>query len=251
MEIKKYKKVALNKYKVSFDDNELILYEDIILKYELLKRKNIDLESLEQMIEDNKEYEAYDLALKYLGVKMRNKKEIFLYLKRKNFNDTLIESAINKLEKEGYLNENVYINAYITDQINLKQSGPYKIKNDLVLLGFDEEKINTYLNKIDNNIWEQKIKKYIDKHLKQNKKYSLSMLKQRMLEDLYNKGYDKEMISAHFESLKYNNDENLLNEYNKAYKKYSLKFEGRELENKIVIYLERKGYSYNEIKKHL
>ena len=40
MKIKKYIKQGLNKYKVVLEDNtSIVLYEDIILKYELLLKK--------------------------------------------------------------------------------------------------------------------------------------------------------------------------------------------------------------------
>ena len=42
------------------------------------------------------------------------------------------------LLKEGYINENIYTDAYITDQINLKITGPVKIENDLLKLGIDK-----------------------------------------------------------------------------------------------------------------
>ena len=42
MKINKFKKVGKGKYKIFFDNTEIILFEDIILKYDLLIKKNID-----------------------------------------------------------------------------------------------------------------------------------------------------------------------------------------------------------------
>ena len=42
MRILKYKKISSGKYQITLDDNrELKLYEDVILKYELLLKKDI------------------------------------------------------------------------------------------------------------------------------------------------------------------------------------------------------------------
>ena len=41
MHINKFKKVGKNKYKIFLDTTELNLYEDIILKYDLLLKKDI------------------------------------------------------------------------------------------------------------------------------------------------------------------------------------------------------------------
>ena len=42
MNITKFKKDKGNKYKVIIDNEEYILYDDTILKYSLLTKKNID-----------------------------------------------------------------------------------------------------------------------------------------------------------------------------------------------------------------
>ena len=55
MKINKYKKVGKNKYKVYFDNNEIILFEDVILKYDLLLLKDVSLELLDKIIDENRE----------------------------------------------------------------------------------------------------------------------------------------------------------------------------------------------------
>ena len=103
MKINKFKKVGKNKYKVIFDNTELTLFEDIILKYELLTRKDIDVDLIDKIIEENRWYEAYDMALSYIEIKMRNKREIIKYLERKMYNEKIINNVIHKLEELIYL----------------------------------------------------------------------------------------------------------------------------------------------------
>ena len=40
MKINKFKKIGSNKYKIYFDNESLIVYEDVILKYNLLYKSN-------------------------------------------------------------------------------------------------------------------------------------------------------------------------------------------------------------------
>ncbi len=251
MNVIKFKKIGLDKYKIYLDDTELILYEDVILKYNLLIKHNIDLKELETIIEENKYYEVYNIALKYISIKLRSKDEIISYLSKKDFSNKLIEEVIKHLEEEGYLNEKVFIEAYINDEINLKSDGPYKIKSNLLNLGINESLIDEYISKIDNNVWKSKIKKHIDKAVSLNKKYSSIILKQKILYDLYLKGFDNDMVSLELENININDYDcnNLEFEYNKAYKKFSSKYKGKELENKIYVYLQRKGFNYYDIKK--
>lgn len=251
MNIVKFKKIGLDKYKIYLDDTELILYEDVILKYNLLIKHNIDLKELETIIEENKYYEVYNIALKYISIKLRSKDEVISYLSKKEFSNKLIEEVIKHLEEEGYLNEKVFIEAYINDEINLKSDGPYKIKSNLLNLGINENLIDEHIDKIDNDVWKAKIKKHIEKAVNLNKKYSSTILKQKILYDLYLKGFDNDMISLVLENININNGDcsNLETEYNKAYKKFSSKYKGKELVNKIYVYLQRKGFNYYDIKK--
>ena len=131
MKINKYKKVGKNKYKVYFDNNEIILFEDVILKYDLLLLKDVSLELLDKIIDENKFYEAYDMSLNYIETKMRNKSEIIKYLKRKDYSDELINKVISKLVDLKILDEKLYIQAFINDKINLSNDGPYKIKKSM------------------------------------------------------------------------------------------------------------------------
>ena len=58
MKVNKFKKIGKSKYKVFFDNTELILYEDVILKYDLLIKSDIDLELIDKIIEENRYYDS-------------------------------------------------------------------------------------------------------------------------------------------------------------------------------------------------
>ena len=240
MKVKKFKKVGKNKYKVIFDSTELTLYEDIILKYELLT-KDIDVDLIDKIIEENRWYEAYDTALSYVEIKMRTKKEIVKYLEKKMYDKKIIDNVIVRLEKINLLNEKAYIKAYINDKVNLSSYGPYKIKNDLLDLDFNENDIDDYLYTISNDIWEEKLKKLINKKKNLMKSKSYYMFINKMKNDLYNLGYDKYMIEDNLSNIEYVSDA-IKKDYEKLKKKY------KDDNTKIVNSLLRKGYSYEDIK---
>ena len=50
MKINKFKKVGKNKYKVIFDNTELTLYEDVILKYDLLIKNDVDIDLIDKIV---------------------------------------------------------------------------------------------------------------------------------------------------------------------------------------------------------
>ena len=244
MKINKFKKVGKNKYKVIFDNTELTLFEDIILKYELLTRKDIDVDLIDKIIEENRWYEAYDMALSYIEIKMRNKREIIKYLERKMYDEKIINNVIHKLEELNLLNEKNYIRAYINDKVNLSNEGPYKIKNELLELDFNENDIDDYLSTIEDSIWEEKLVKILNKkkNLMKNKSYYMFMNK--MKNDLFNLGYDKYMIDEQLSNINYESDAII-----KDYEKYKRKY--KDDNTKIINSLLRKGYSYEEIKSRI
>jgi len=105
MKIIKYTKLKNNKYRVDFDTESLELYDDIIIKYELLLKKRIKEEEFQALKKENLSFTGYYLALKYLNSKMRTKKEIEEYLKKKEIPKEMIEVALSKLETLGYLDD--------------------------------------------------------------------------------------------------------------------------------------------------
>ena len=224
-----------------------MLYEDVILKNNLLYNKDITLEILEKIMNENIYYEAYDLSLSFIEKKLRTKKEVINYLEDKGFNKRVIDETIKKLESVNLLNVRAYVEAFINDKVNLGNSGPYKIKKDLVNLGIDEDEINEYLNTISEDIWLSKLDKIVDKKMVSLKNKSLFMIKNKLNMDLAIMGYDKDMINEVLSKLTKNDGEAMKKEMEKAYNKYSKKYEGDALKWQIKNHLYRKGYIVSDI----
>jgi regulatory protein len=191
MEIKSYKKIKGNLYEVIIDDEKVNLYDDIIIKFSLLLKKEIDKKEFNKLISENDSLNAYYKCLKYLNTKLRSEKEIYNYLKRFNILDVDIFNTIDKLKKDGYLDIKLYLKSYIKDQLNFSNNGPYKIKNNLINLGFKEADIDNYLEEIDKKVWQERIKKIISKRKKLSRKGDF---KAKNYIYLFNLGYEKNMI---------------------------------------------------------
>ena len=240
MKINKFKKVGKSKYKLVFNNTDITIYEDIILKYNLLIKNDIDEELLDKIIEENRYYEAYYTALSYIEIRMRNKKEINIYLTKKGYDKKYIEFVISKLEELNLLNDNSYIVAFINDKVNLSNDGPNKIKKNLLDLDFNESDIDSYLSKIDDEVWNDKIKKIINKKksLMKSKSYYMFILK--MKNDLYNLGYDKNMIDDNLSNIEYVSNA-VVKDIDKGVKNFEA--ENTKKLNSMI----RKGYSYEEV----
>lgn len=240
MKIIKYKKMSNNKYKVFLDnDDNIVLHENIIIKYNLLVNKEIF--DLEEILDDNNKYLIYDMVLNYISIKMRCESEIREYLKKKNIDDEFSNDIINKLKQQGLINERLYTKSFISDKIRLNKYGINKIKNELINLKIDKDIIDQEIKKIDKEEIYINLEKLIDKKIKSNKSYAGEILKQRILTDFINKGYSKEEILQILDNKNLDNDELYNKEYEKLYNKYSKKYTGSELEYYIKQKLYQKG----------
>ena len=82
----------------------------------------------------------------------------------------------------------------LKDKLKFTTIGDYKIKMQLNKLGVSTSIIEDNMNKIDEHIIEEKIKKIIEKDKKTNKKYSGQILKNKIYNHLLNQGYSQEKV---------------------------------------------------------
>lgn len=242
MHINKFKKIGKNKYKLFLDTTDITLYEDIILKYNLLIKNDISIEEIDKMVEENSYFDAYNIALNYLETRLRNKKEIIAYLNKKGFDSKYIDYALEKLDHLNLLDEKKYVEAYVNDRILLSLDGPYKIKKYLLDCDINQEIIDSYIGIIDDETWKERILKIIEKKKSLMKSKSYYMFINKLKNDIYNLGYDKYMIDELLCNVEYSSDA-----LSKDFEKSLRKFNGDK--NKIISSLIRKGYNYDEILK--
>ena len=251
MKVLKYKKVK-NKYRVYFDnDIKIDLYDDIILKYNLLLKKEIDNNTFDKLVLDNNKEDIYNKALNYISIKIRSKEEIYNYLNKKGYEKEEINNTINRLEKNKLINDDLYIKSYIHDRFYLSSDGLNKIRNYLINLKLDESIIDKYIDEIDREEVLDKLNKLVDKKIKSNRNYSGNILKIRIINYFIEQGYNKSDIEEVLKDKDLVDIDLGIKEYKKLYDKYSKKLEGYELENLIRNKLYQKGYDLNEIKKNI
>ena len=251
MKILKYKKIK-NKYRVYFDnDLKIDLNDNIILKYELLLKKEIDQKTFDKIILDNNKEDIYNKAVNYISIKIRSKDEIYNYLNKKGYDKEDINNVIDRLKKNNLINDDLYIKSYIHDKFYLSSDGLNKIKRYLIDLRLDESIIDKYISEINREDIIDKLNKLVDKKIKSNKTYNGNILRMRLVNYFYELGYDKSDIEEILNTKSLVDIDNGIKEYNKLYNKYSKKYEGYELENLIRNKLYQKGYDLNEIKKNI
>ncbi|MGN1342125.1 MAG: regulatory protein RecX [Bacilli bacterium] len=197
MQIVKYEFTKKNKYNVYLSNGEVLnLQEQVITENELLLKKEISQELYNKLVRDNKIYELMEMAVKYISIRLRSIKEIKDYLLKKGGSNNEVEDAVQRLIESGYLDDDRFTKAFIKDKLKFTTIGDYKIKMQLNNLGVSSSIIEDNMDKIDNNIIEEKIKKIIEKDKKRNKKYTGQILKNKIYNHLLNQGYSQDKVIA-------------------------------------------------------
>ena len=195
MQIVKYEFTKKNKYNVYLSNGEVLnLQEQVITENELLLKKEMSQELYNKLVRDNKIYELMEMAVKYISIRLRSIKEIKDYLLKKGGSNNEVEDAVQKLIESGYLDDDRFTKAFIKDKLKFTTIGDHKIKMQLNNLGVSSSIIEDNMDKIDNNIIEEKIKKIIEKDKKTNKKYSGQILKNKIYNHLLNQGYSQDKV---------------------------------------------------------
>lgn len=240
------------KYKIEFNQREKITtYDEVILKNNLLFKKEIDAELQHQIAKDTADYDGYYKALKYIATRMRSEKEIQIYLAKKGIPDEEQEKIIEKLKMNGLLNDRQFAASFVADKVHLSNIGPYQIRRELETHCIDDEVINQELSKYDDKIFEEKLEKIIQKKVTADHKHSKHQLQQKLLQDLVNLGYEKSQISRTLESIDYHDQDTLEKEFQTLYRKLSKKYEGESLKFQLKNKLYQRGFSLTDIQEKL
>ncbi|MDO5036800.1 MAG: RecX family transcriptional regulator [Tissierellia bacterium] len=205
MEIKKivYKK---GRYSLYFSPEErppLSLKEDVFVRHNLYKGKEISLEDLEKIQDQSQVQEAIDFVLP----KLRAKKTVFQVqdlLSREGFSDSAIARALAYLKTYQFLDDRDYVASFIHDKRRFNHYGKLKLFYLLRQKGVSEDLIQEGLEDITEEM-------EYDLALSLGKKrihhYDLETFKGRgkFLRYLYGKGFAKDLALRVLESL--NHDE--------------------------------------------
>ena len=248
MKINKIIKNKNGKYKIIFDNKEsLTTYDDVILNNGILFKKELTEEELNKVTNENNYYDIYNKTLKFISVRIRSLKEVDLFLNKQEVTASVRDSIVKKLQEINLINDERFACAYFQDRLNLSNDGPYKIQQELKNNNIDGATIEGIFSKSDQQLVYEKLDKLIQKKIKSNHNKSNFMLKQKIVNDMINLGYDKSMIVTIMENRLMSNDEIINKEYNKLKNKLSKKYFDHELEKQIKLKLQQRGFSLDEI----
>lgn len=248
MKILKYKKKRNGQYEIQLDSGKnLCLYEEVILNFSLLLKKNIDEEELDEILLSNQEYDVYYVALKSLKNKFKSVKELRISLLKKEYPVESVESAIHKLLSQGYLDDRSFAKAYINTQMITTSKGPKKIEKELLEKGVSRDIIVDELAIFTKDEQIIKIEKIANRLVRSNRSRGGIVLRKKIIQDLHNMGYSGSIVEDVLSSIDFGDTKDIAkNETEKLYQRLSRKYSGKELEFKIKEKLYQKGLYYED-----
>lgn len=238
-------------YLLELDETEkLYITEDTIVHFMLSKGMNITEQELKEIQEYAQFSYGKNLALYHLSFKQRTVKEVNDYLHRHDMEEGTIAHVINSLKKDNWLDDAKYAHSFIHSNLLSGDKGAYALKQKLMQKGIAASIIDDELRQHDfTNLAETVAQKLLKKY---QGKLPEKALHDKILQQLINKGFSYEEAKIAYQSLTTEDDEEnqqelLYKELDKQYRKYSKKYDGYDLKQRLTQALARKGYDFSDI----
>lgn len=175
-------------YIIIIDNQEILIDENTIVKYNLYVNKEIEEDLLNEIIKSYEYEKNYNLAVNYSLKYNKSKKGLYLYLINKNISSQIGSKICDELENIKLINDYNLAKNYTLSYIN-KSYGKLMIIKKLNELYVKKEAIDEAINCIDYDLYIQNMNKYIRKNESKYLKYNESIRKYKIKDDLLRRGY--------------------------------------------------------------
>lgn len=129
----------------------------------LYQNKEIDDEELEEISLNISRRRAFNQAVSYLSRRDHSKRELIMKLRQKGFGE-YAEEVTDKLESDGYIDDERFARMFVRELINVKKYGKKRIEQELYKKGISRDIISLVLDETEiepENLTEIIKKKYL------------------------------------------------------------------------------------------
>ncbi len=246
-----------HRYNIFLDQNNKEAYgfsvdEDILISFQLRKGMELDEPTINALIEKDNIHKSFTLALNYLSYRMRSKQEIHDYLVKKEVEPDQIPVVLDRLVREGFLDDREFAASLVRTRKNTTSKGPLLVKKELLDKGVsaviaDEAiQLYTYQDQF------AKALKWMEKKMKNDGRKSFREQLQNVQKTLMQKGFTGDVIKDVLAEVDTGDDNDaewqaVVYQGEKLLRKYAKKEEGMQLKQKLKAALYRKGFGFEEI----
>lgn len=134
------------RYNIYVDDCfSLGVHEDVLVKNNLQVGMEVNDAFIQDVLMAEEESKTINYCLNRLSYRQRSEKELRISMKRKEYTDDNIETAIEYCKEHGYIDDLKFAQSFVNDKINLNKYGPERIKYDLMLKGISRDIVDEVL----------------------------------------------------------------------------------------------------------
>lgn len=213
----------------------------------------VDREVYDRLIEEEKVASAYQRALKYLSYKdysagQLRKKLVYL----EDYDDCQLDKTMELLKEKNLINDEAFTMHYLRRAIRLEM-GLNKAVYNLINLDIPRDVIDRCILELEDDEEYQAALCAIESVVSKSKSVSFRATLKKSRDKLYLGGFRSDTIERALQDYDFHFDQEeeiaaLNKDYDKLFTKYRRKVNNKELMNKVVDSLLKKGYNYEDIK---
>jgi regulatory protein len=157
-----------NKERVNvFLDEEYAFAVGMDVALTLRKGQQLSASEVEAFKQDGEMDLAYNRALRYVAMRPRSSAEIVTYLKRKEYDEAIVEMVVKRLHARGYLDDDAFARFWVENRNRFRPRGTQALRYELRQKGVERETIDATLEEQDEDAaaWaaaEPKISRFAD-----------------------------------------------------------------------------------------
>lgn len=263
MKITKIERQKKNPERYSLFVNDQFMmgvHEELLIQFALYKDQPVDQDFINALQEAEYQQSIYSAGLNYLSYGLRSIQEIQDYLEkwlREKEEDsaeepedisTLIHTSLQRLQDQGYLNDEVFAGSYVRTQALINHKGPDAIRQELRQKGVSDSNIDSGLAEYP---FQQEMENLeeVARKFKRSRSHRLppKMLRNRLVDHLRTKGFSKDSIDlyladAEFEESQDHQESLLDKEAQKLLRTRRRRYSGRELQQRVKQGLYQRGF---------
>jgi regulatory protein len=167
------------------------LDEEVLYKSGLKKGESLTRQRIEEITEEERKKEAKDVALKFLSFRRRTEKQVREKLKKKEFDEKIIDATIDKLKEFDLINDLEFATSWVKDRLAFKPRGKKLLKQELWKKGIKKDIIEQVTDQLCQDE-DKSAFQLVEKIKKRYKNLEPNVAKRRMFNLLLRRGFSYE-----------------------------------------------------------
>ena len=178
------------------DEYYTSMFLDTAVKYGIKKDIEIDEDDLKKYLIESEQNLAFNKAFKYMDTALKTSKQMREYLKKKGYDNLIIDNVIEKLKEYKYIDDRLFAESYVNTYKS--KYGKAMLKNKLLQKGVSKEIAEEFLGDFESN--EEVIDKLLRKKI--GGKVLDNELKVKCVRFLASRGFSFDEINSAIKKIK-------------------------------------------------